>query len=137
LFSFSLAGIGASGALYGLLLFLIVDRLISIQRNPGCRLIILVQSIIMISLPFLITQPLIILAKFQVAHSAHVGGALVGFLCAVCMLGCPWPWCSERCICQTICQRIAFIFLFLYFVTTMTIFLLTDAPTIDPLLYKR
>jgi len=44
----SLAGIGASGALYGLMLFLNVDRLIAMQTNIGRRLFILIQLALLI-----------------------------------------------------------------------------------------
>jgi hypothetical protein len=113
------------------MLFLIVDRLIAMQTNPGHRLFILMQLFLVVLLPFTITKPLIFIFKFKVAHSAHFGGGLVGFLCGVCMLGCPWPWNTEHCISRTVCRRIAFVFLSLYFVITLTIFFLINAPIID------
>jgi hypothetical protein len=132
----SLAGVGASGSVYGLFLFLIVDRLIAMQTNSGRRLFILMQLVLVVLLPILISKPLIPIFKLKVAHSAHFGGALVGFLCGICMLGCPWPWNTEHCISRMACRRIAFVFLSLYFVIALTIFFLVDAPIIGSILSK-
>jgi membrane associated rhomboid family serine protease len=130
----SLAGVGASGALYGLMLFLIVDRLIAMQTNPDRRLFIFMQFVLLVLFPFVINIPLFFM--FNIVHSAHFGGGLVGFLCGVCMLGCPCPWNNEHCISRTACRRIAFVFLFLYFIITLTIFFLIDAPIVDLSWYK-
>ena len=132
----SLAGVGASGALYGLILFLIVDRLVAMQTNPDRRLFILMQLFLVVLLPFLITKPIILIFKYRVAHSAHFGGGLVGFLCGVCILGCPWPWNPERCISRIACRRIALVLLVLYFLLTTIIFFLRDPPVVRSILYK-
>jgi len=129
-----LAGVGASGSLYGLMLFLIVDRLIAIQANSGRRFFIIMQLALLL-LPHIIASiPLII--KYNVAHSAHVGGGLAGFLLGVGMLGCPCSWNNEHSICRTICRRTAFVFLILYYVITFTYFFITDAPIVDSILHK-
>lgn len=130
----SLAGVGASGALYGLMLFLIVDRLIALQTNTGRRLFILMQLVLLVLLPVVTSIVLIIIFKPNVAHSAHFGGGLVGFLCGISMFGCPLPWNNEYWSCRTSSRRIAFIFLFLYFVITLTIFFLIDAPIVYSIL---
>jgi membrane associated rhomboid family serine protease len=85
----SLAGVGASGVLYGPMLFLIVDRLIAMQTNIGHRLFIPMQLALLMLLPIIASISLIIIFKSNVAHSAHFGGGLVGFLYGVCMFGCP------------------------------------------------
>jgi hypothetical protein len=116
------------------MLFLIVDRLIAIQINTGCRLFIIMQLALLLLPHIVVSIPLII--KYNVAHSAHFGGGLVGFLLAVGMLGCPWSWDNEHCISRTTCQRTAFFFLILYYVITFTIFFTTQAPIVDSILYK-
>jgi membrane associated rhomboid family serine protease len=125
LFFVSLGSIGASGALHGLMLFLTVDRLIAMQTNTGRRLFVLMQLVLLVLIPVFASITLIIVYKLNVAHSAHFGGGLVGFLLGVGMLDCPLPWNNERCIC-----RIVFVFLVLYYVITLTIFFLMDAPIV-------
>jgi hypothetical protein len=124
----SLAGTGASGSLYGLMLFLVVDRLVAMQTNIGRRRFIAIQLALLL-LPHIIASiPLIV--KYNVAHSAHFGGGLVGFLIGVGIIGFPWPWNNEFCISQTTCQRIAFVFLALYYIIMFVVFFLSDAPII-------
>ena len=102
------------------MLFLIVDRLIAIQANADRRLFIIMQLAFLL-LPHIIASiPLIL--KYNVAHSAHVGGGLVGFLLGVTMFGSPWLWNNEDCNCRIICQRTAFVFLILYYVITFSFF---------------
>ena len=129
-----LAGIGASGALYGLLLLLIVDRLVAMKKDTGRRRFILMQLSFLVLLPILSTILIIIIYKFTVAHSAHVGGGLVGFLLGIAMLGSPLPWNDEHCIFRMTCRSKAFVFLFIFYGVTLTIFLLKDAPVLDHLL---
>jgi hypothetical protein len=127
-----LAGVGASGSLYGLMLFLIVDRLIAIQANTGRRLFIIIQLALLV-LPHIVASiPLMI--KYNVGHSAHFGGGLVGFLLGVGTLGCLWPWNKEDCMCRTTCRRTAFVFLGLYYVIIFTIFFLMDVPIVVSIL---
>ncbi len=133
----SLAGIGSSGSVCGLMVFLIVDRLTAMQTNIGRRLFILMQLVLLVLLPSTTIIPIIIILKPMVAHSAHFGGALVGFLFGVSMLGCPWPWNNEHCISRTICRRIAFVFLCLYYIITLTTFFLIDAPIVRSILYRH
>lgn len=131
IFFIFLAGIGASGALYGIMLFLIVERLVAMSTNTGRRLFIFIQLILLLLLPNTVTGLFIIIFKPTVAHSAHFGGGLVGFLFGIGMFGCPWPWHNEHTICQTICRRTAFVFLSLYYIITLTIFFLRDAPSVE------
>lgn len=114
--------------------FLIVDRLIAIQTNTGRRIFIIMQLTLLL-LPHIVASiPLII--KYNVAHSAHVGGGLVGFLIGIGMFGCPWSWNNEHSMCRTICRRTAFIFLILYYIITFTIFFLGDTPIIYWILHE-
>ncbi len=122
----SLAGIGASGALYGLMLFLIVDRFNAMQTNPNRRPFILIQLVLLVLLPCLTIIPIILIIDFNAAHSAHFGGGLVGFLCGVSMLGCPWA--NDQCIFRTACRRMALVSLALYFIISVTIFFVKDVP---------
>jgi len=133
---FYLVGVGASGALYGIMLFLIVDRLIAMQTNTNRRLFIFMQLVLLLLLPSVVTILIIVILKSNVSHAAHFGGGLVGFLCGICMFGCPWPWNNGHCISRTACRRIAFVFLSLYYVITLTIFFLLDAPIVYSILYK-
>ena len=135
-FCFSSASIGASGSLYGLMLFLTVDRLVAIKTNTDRRLFILMQLILLVLLPIIGSILLILMLKLNVAHSAHFGGGLVGFLFGVGMFGSPLPWHNEHLTCRTICRRTAFVFLFLYFVINLTIFFLIDAPVVDSILHN-
>ena len=115
------------------MMFLIVDRLIAIQRNTGRRIFIIMQLALLL-LPHIVASiPLII--KYNAAHSAHFGGGLVGFLIGVGMFGCPWSWNNEHFMGQTVCRRTAFIFLILYYIITFTIFFLRDAPILNWILY--
>jgi len=115
------------------MLFLIVDRLIAMRTNTGHRLFIIIQLTALLLPHIAATIPLII--KYQVAHLAHFGSGLVGFLLGVGMLGCPWPWNSEPCISRKACRLLAFVFLILCYVITSTIFFLEETPTVDSILY--
>jgi hypothetical protein len=129
-----LAVAGASGSLYGLMLFLVVDRLIAIQTNTHRRHFIIMQLILLL-LPHIVASiPLII--NYNVSHSAHVAGGLVGVLISIGMFGCPWPWNNGQCICQTTCRRTAFILLILYYVIGFINFFTIDAPVVDWILRK-
>jgi hypothetical protein len=115
------------------MLFLIVDRLVAMQKNIGRRRFIIIQLALLL-LPHIIASiPLIV--KHNVAHSAHFGGGLVGFLIGVGIIGCPWPWNNDFCISQTTCRRIAFVFLALYYIIMIFVFFLLDAPIIYSVLY--
>ncbi len=129
-----LDGVGASGSLYGLMVFLIVDRLVAIQINPARRRFILMQSALLLFPHIIVSIPLII--EYNVAHSAHFGGGLVGFLLAVGMIGSPCSWNSDYCLSRTTCQRIAFIILLLYYIIAFTFFFLTDAPIVESILNR-
>jgi hypothetical protein len=113
-----------------------MDRLIAIQINTGRRLFVLMQLALLVLIPIVASIPLKIIFKPLVAHSAHFGGGLVGFLFSVCMFGFPLPWNNEHSIYRTICRRIAFVFLSLYYVITLTIFFLIDAPIVHWILYN-
>jgi hypothetical protein len=118
------------------MLFLTVDRLVAIQTNTDRRLFILMQLALLVLLPIVGSILLIIIFKLNVAHSAHFGGGLVGFLFGIGMFGCPLPWNNEHCICQSTCRYLAFMSLALYFTITLTIFFVKDAPIVGLLLYK-
>ena len=122
-----LDSIGASGAVYGLRLFFVVDRFVAIQRYPDRRLFIFMQLVFLALIPSLHTIPIIFILdlKVKIAHSAHFGGGLVGFLCGIGVLGC-----------RTACRRISFVLLALYFIISSTIFYLIDVPIIDFSWYK-
>ena len=130
----SLAGVGASGALYGLMLFLTVDRFTAIQTSPNRRPFIVIQLVLLVLLPCLTIIPVILIIDFNVAHSAHFGGGLVGFLCGISMLGCPWM--NDQCIFRTACRRIAFVLLIVCFTISLTIFFLIDVPMVSLRWYK-
>lgn len=115
------------------MLFLIVDRFIAIQANADHRLFIIVQLSFLL-LPHIIASiPLIL--KYNVAHLAHVGGGLVGFLLGITMLGSPWLWNNEHCNCQIICRRTAFVFLILYYVITFSLLFLDNDVVFNSILY--
>ena len=124
-----LAAAGASGCLYGLMSFLVVDRLLAFQTNHGQRFPVLVQ-LTMLLLPYIITSvPLSI--YYNVPQDAHVGGALVGFLLGIRVLECPLVCvCKEGGISRKLCQRLAVVLLVLYFVLNLIIFFLREAPTV-------
>ena len=130
-----LAATGASGCLYGLMLFLVVDRLLASQTNHGQCFPVLVQ-LTMLLLPYIITSvPLSI--YYNVPQDAHVGGALVGFLLGIRVLGCPLVCvCEEDRINRKICQRLAVALLILYFVLNLIIFFLREAPIADVINYR-
>jgi len=125
---FFLAAIGASGSLYGLMVFLIVDRIIALRINPGRRFFIIIQLALLLFPHIISIIPMII--KYNVAHSAHIGGGFVGFLLGIGMIGCLPPWNNENGIGRTACQRTAFIFLILYYVITFASFFLSYAPIV-------
>ena len=133
---FCLAGIGASGSVYGLMLFLTVDRIIAMRTNTDRRNSILLYLILLVLLPVVITIVVPIPLKINVAHSAHFGGGLVGFLFGVGLLGFPLPCHNQPNIYQMICRYAAFIILCIYYVIILTIFFLKKAPIIRWILYK-
>ncbi|CAF1438851.1 unnamed protein product [Adineta steineri] len=125
-------GIGASGAIYGLSLFFIIERLNAMKTNIDQRLFIMMQLILFVVFPMTIIISSAAILGITVGHAAHFGGGLVGFLFGIGMLGCPCPCPSPSnnnyCNFQMACRWIAYIFLFIYFVFTFTIFFLMDAP---------
>ncbi|CAF1189706.1 unnamed protein product [Adineta ricciae] len=121
-------GFGASGSIYGLIIFLTVDRLVALQENTEHRAFIFLQIIVLIVLPNAPTIILIYIFKLNAAHSAHIGGGLVGLLLGIGMIGCPLPWSYRQCHFRTMCRCIAFTLLFIYFTITVTIFFLMDPP---------
>ncbi|CAF0926342.1 unnamed protein product [Adineta steineri] len=125
---------GASGSLYGLMLFLIVDRLIAIQANVEQRRFLILQLTLLLLPHIVVSIPLII--KFNVAHSAHVGGGLVGFLIGIGMLGYPRSWNNRYCIRQITCRLIAFILLCIFYVITISIFFIQDVPVVYSIYYS-
>ncbi|UJR17347.1 hypothetical protein I4U23_004242 [Adineta vaga] len=129
-------GIGASGAVYGLLLFFIVERLSTMRMNPDQRIYILIQLILLIVIPMTISLSTVAILRVNTAHSAHFGGGLVGFLFGIGMFGCPCPWNNEYGCYQTICRRTAYVLLVLYFIFTLSIFLLINAPYVDWIFYR-
>ncbi|CAF1387037.1 unnamed protein product [Adineta steineri] len=123
-------GIGASGAIYGLLLFFIIERLNAMKTNIDHRRFILIQLILFVVFPMTIIISLATILRINVGHAAHFGGALVGFLFGIGMFGCPClcPSNNNYCNFQTACRCIAFLFLFIYFVFTLTMFFPLDTP---------
>ncbi|CAF4396670.1 unnamed protein product, partial [Adineta steineri] len=73
-------GIGASGAIYGLLLFFIIERLNAMNTNIDHRRFILIQLIVFVVFPMTIVISLTTILRINVGHAAHFGGGLVGFL---------------------------------------------------------
>ncbi|CAF3982075.1 unnamed protein product [Adineta steineri] len=128
------AGMGASGSIYGLMIFFVMDRLVAIQENTERRLFILLQIFFLVILPNAPTMIIISILKFPVGHSAHFGGGLVGFLLGIGILGCPLPWINRQCRYGIIYKYIAFSLLFIYFLTTLTIFFVNDAPNVSYIL---
>ncbi|CAF1380636.1 unnamed protein product [Adineta steineri] len=122
--------VGASGAIYGLLLFFTVERLNTMKTNIHHRLLIVMQLIIFVAFPIIIVTSVATILHVNVVHSAHLGGGLVGFLFGIGMFGCPcsYSWNNNYCNFQLACRWIAFIFIFTYFVVTFTIFFRMHAP---------
>ena len=120
-----LASIGASGALYGILFFFIVERLITMKRQPGRRMLIFVQLVVLVIVPTFVTMTLVKYFKYRVAHSVHFGGALVGFLTVLILDSQARP----------IVRWISFAIIAVYFALTTIIFFLTDAPFIGWISY--
>ncbi|CAF1508900.1 unnamed protein product, partial [Adineta steineri] len=73
-------GIGASGAIYGLSLFFIIERLNAMKTNIDHRLFIVIQLILFVVFPMTIIISSAAILGITVGHAAHFGGALVGFL---------------------------------------------------------
>ena len=113
-----LAGVGASGALYGILFFFTVERLITMKRQPGQGMRILVQLVVLVILPMIVTVMLLKFLKYRVAHVVHSGGAFVGFL----TIG---LFDSQT---RPVVRCISFSILAAYYVLAMVIFFRTDAP---------
>ncbi|CAF3383528.1 unnamed protein product [Rotaria socialis] len=130
------SSVGASGSVYGLMLFLTVDRLIAMQVNTDRWISILIYLLLLVLLPIVVTIIVPIALRWTVAHSAHVGGGLMGFLVGVGKLGFPLLHNHQPNICRTTCRYLAFVFLSLYCVIILIVFFLTNAPTIDWILYN-
>ncbi|CAF0748083.1 unnamed protein product [Adineta steineri] len=116
------------------MLFLIVDRLIAIQANVEQRRFLILQLTLLLLPHIVVSIPLII--KFNVAHSAHVGGGLVGFLIGIGMLGYPRSWNNRYCIRQITCRLIAFILLCIFYLITISIFFIQDVPVVYSIYYS-
>ncbi|CAF1457887.1 unnamed protein product [Adineta steineri] len=121
------AGMGASGSIYGLMIFLVMDRLVALQEKTERRLFILLQIFLLVILPNVPTMIVFSILELPVGHSAHFGGGLVGFLLSVGILGCPLPWINRQWRYGIIYKYIAFSLLFIYFLITLTIFFVNDA----------
>jgi hypothetical protein len=130
---FRLAAIGASGCLYGLMLFLVVDRLIASKTKRDDRFFVVIQLAVLL-LPYILVSILLTMID-NVQHIAHFGGALVGFLLGVIMLGCPFASIEKYSSCTTTCRRMALVLLVLYFIMTTTIFFCRKAPVLDRIFY--
>ncbi|CAF4052201.1 unnamed protein product, partial [Adineta steineri] len=74
------SGIGASGAIYGLSLFFIIERLNAMKTNINHRFFILMQLILFVVFPMTIIISSAAILGITVGHAAHFGGGLVGFL---------------------------------------------------------
>ncbi len=122
--------------MYGLRLFFVVDRFVAMQKNPGRRLFIFMQLVFLVLLPTIHVVPIIFILKLNVkiAHSAHIGGGLVGFLCGIYMLDCPCI--SEHCFFPTACRRIAFVLLAFYCIIGLALFFVIDVPIVNHIWYK-
>ncbi|CAF1153477.1 unnamed protein product [Adineta steineri] len=121
-------GVGSSGAIFGVMLFFIVERFSAMKNNVNHRISILIQLVLLVVLPMTISICQIIILKIDPAHSAHLGGGLVGVLFGIGMFGCPCLYNNEHNSCQTICRRTAFGVLFLYFGISLIIVFRTNAP---------
>ncbi|CAF1423336.1 unnamed protein product [Adineta steineri] len=124
-------GIGASGSLDGIRLFFIMERLMAMKMNTDerRRLFIIIQLLIVVVVPKRITIFTISSRQVRIGHAAHFGGGLMGFLLGIGMFGCPWPWNNEHCISQRTCRPVAIVFASLYFLMTVMLFFLRDAPS--------
>ena len=90
--------------------------------------LVFLQLLLLVALPMTITISITNILEYIVGHSAHFGGAIVGFLAGIGMFGCPYP-CKDAY--QTICRRAAFVLLIIYFSLCLTIFFLINASYID------
>ncbi|CAF3949480.1 unnamed protein product [Adineta steineri] len=72
--------IGASGAIYGLSLFFIIERLNTMKTNIDHHRFVLMQLILLVVFPMTIITSSGAILDITVGHAAHFGGALVGFL---------------------------------------------------------
>ncbi|UJR17344.1 hypothetical protein I4U23_004239 [Adineta vaga] len=124
-------GVGASGAVYGLIVFFVVERLNAMRTNSDRRYFILLQLILFVAFPMTITTLTTTILNYNIGHSAHFGGALVGFLFGIGMFGCPCPWNNENVYYQMICRRTGFVFLVIYFVVTLSVFFCINASYVD------
>ncbi|CAF1091796.1 unnamed protein product [Adineta steineri] len=79
----NIASMGASGSIYGLMIFFVMDRLVAIQEKTKRRLFILLQIFLLVILPNVPTMIVFSILELPVGHSAHFGGGLVGFLLGV------------------------------------------------------
>lgn len=114
------------------MIFFFIDRLNEIEKKRNNYLINLIQ-IILFYIPYIIINiPLII--KSNVAHSAHFGGALIGFLLSINIIGCPFIFNNQNIICQNACQLTTFIFISFYFIITFILFFSKYPPIVQSIL---
>lgn len=122
---FCLASVGASGALYGLLLFYSIDRIFALRNaNTSQRVMIFVQLILLVFLPVMQSILVPIIFKFRTVHSAHIGGSIVGCLLGFAIIDCPWLVNNK----YYLCQRFALVLVTLYFLITFYLFFTMNAP---------
>lgn len=113
------------------MLFLIVDRMLAAYINQGCNRGFVILQLVLLLLPYILTS-LFLVINYTVLHDAHVGGALVGFLLGIYMLGCPSQcFCKDNDVSQKIFRSLALILLILYFLVTWINFLRSDAPIVQ------
>ncbi|CAF3548145.1 unnamed protein product [Adineta steineri] len=96
------SSIGASGAIYGLSLFFIIERLNTMKTNIDHHRFVLMQLILLVVFPMTIITSSGAILDITVGHAAHFGGALVGFLFGIGMFGYPCPCSSNNNYCKEI-----------------------------------
>ncbi|CAF1577120.1 unnamed protein product [Adineta steineri] len=84
--------VGASGAIYGLLLVFTVERLNAMKTNIDHRRFILMQLVLFAAFPMAISIFSAAILGINVAHAVHIGGGLVGFLVGIDAPYIPWIW---------------------------------------------
>jgi membrane associated rhomboid family serine protease len=79
-----LVSVGASGAVYGLLFFCIIDNTLRIFTIKNLQDKIIQFLIMLLVIPyFMMSQFLVVEFSGRIDHAAHAGGALMGILVAV------------------------------------------------------
>ncbi|CAF1007160.1 unnamed protein product [Didymodactylos carnosus] len=121
--------VGASGAVYGLILFCLIDNILCIFTIRDYRDKIIQTLVMFVVIPYFVTSFFTdIDFSGRIDHAGHVGGALMGILAAGYM--CEIPTFITSKMNEKRIELISLISIIIYLVLTLLIFFLIKSPNL-------